>query len=45
MFFDNNKLSKDLVGHVFGLGVCGGAILFKPLVKRQIKINKAPSTK
>ena len=43
MFFDNGELSNDLVGHALGLGVYDAAILFKPWVKRLIKIDKPPS--
>ena len=43
MSSDTDKLSDDLTGHVLGLEVCGEAILVKPWVKRQIKIDKALS--
>ena len=41
MSFDNGKFFDDLFGHALGLKMCGAAILLKPWMKCQIKINKA----
>ena len=36
MFFDNDELFDDLVGHILGLGVLGAAI-YQPIVYHHLQ--------